>query len=157
MPQSRHYAHAQKFRQALDERLKSMARAANTSVNDLHKQLVFDRFLARLDPEQFVLTGGYSLELRLPNSRSTTDIDSVCLLKYGVQLWNCGFVLRVSNSSDRQGEKNGIGIILGRILAQVVKSGAVLKLARFRQGNFINQSTHQLIQSMLLLDHCSVG
>jgi hypothetical protein len=31
--------------------------------------------LARLDPERIVLTGGYSLELRLPKSRSTTDID----------------------------------------------------------------------------------
>jgi predicted nucleotidyltransferase component of viral defense system len=75
MTDAKHYTNAQNFRQALDERLKNMARQTNASINDLHRQVVFDRFLARLDPERFVLTGGYSLELRLPKSRSTTDID----------------------------------------------------------------------------------
>lgn len=75
MREAQKYKNAQNFRQALDERLKSMASAANASINDLHRQVVFDRFLVRLDPERFVLTGGYSLELRLPKSRSTTDID----------------------------------------------------------------------------------
>jgi hypothetical protein len=75
MPDPKHYTTAQNFRQALDERLKNMARQNNVAINDLHRQVVFDRFLARLDPARFVLTGGYSLELRLPKSRSTTDID----------------------------------------------------------------------------------
>ncbi|MGH9553108.1 MAG: nucleotidyl transferase AbiEii/AbiGii toxin family protein, partial [Terriglobales bacterium] len=75
MPDAKHYTNARNFRQALDERLKNIARQENVSINDLHRQVVFDRFLARLDPARFVLTGGYSLELRLPKSRSTTDID----------------------------------------------------------------------------------
>ena len=75
MPDPKHYTNARNFRQALDERLKNIARQEKVSINDLHRQVVFDRFLARLDPARFVLTGGYSLELRLPKSRSTTDID----------------------------------------------------------------------------------
>lgn len=75
MDDAKNYADASRFRQALDERLKTIAKQEHTSINDLHRQVVFDRFLARLDPERFVLTGGYSLELRLPKSRSTTDID----------------------------------------------------------------------------------
>lgn len=75
MAEPKKYSSAFNFRQALDERLKTMAHQENLSINDLHRQVVFDRFLSRLDPERFVLTGGYSLELRLPKSRSTTDID----------------------------------------------------------------------------------
>lgn len=75
MQNEKRYTNAKAFRQALDERLKSNAREHMVSINDLHRQVVFDRFLARLDSQRFVLTGGYSLELRLPKSRSTTDID----------------------------------------------------------------------------------
>lgn len=75
MPEAKRYTNAKNFRQALDERLKNIARQNKVSINDLHRQVVFDRFLARLDSDRFVLTGGYSLELRLPKSRSTTDID----------------------------------------------------------------------------------
>lgn len=75
MPNAKRYTNAKAFRQALDERLKENAREHMVSINDLHRQVVFDRFLARLDSQRFVLTGGYSLELRLPKSRSTTDID----------------------------------------------------------------------------------
>jgi len=63
------------FRQALDAKLKTIASSKGTTIEDLHRQVVFNRFLARLDFSKFVLTGGYSLELRLPLSRSTTDLD----------------------------------------------------------------------------------
>lgn len=69
------YSSARDFRQALDGEIKAVAIANEMSIEDLRRQIVFNRFLARLDFSKFVLTGGYSLELRLPLSRSTTDID----------------------------------------------------------------------------------
>jgi hypothetical protein len=71
----RKYGSARDFRQALDAKMKTIATSRGTSIEDLHRQVVFNRFLARLDFTKFVLTGGYSLELRLPLSRSTTDLD----------------------------------------------------------------------------------
>jgi hypothetical protein len=69
------YPNGRDFRQALDVKLKSIAASKGNSIDDLHRQVVFNRFLARLDFNKFVLTGGYSIELRLPLSRSTTDLD----------------------------------------------------------------------------------
>jgi len=69
------YTNAKDFRQALDAKIKATSAAKAISIDDLRRQIVFNRFLARLDFSKFVLTGGYSLELRLPLSRSTTDID----------------------------------------------------------------------------------
>jgi hypothetical protein len=69
------YGSAKDFRQALDAKMKTIATSKGVSIEDLHRQVVFNRFLARLDFTKFVLTGGYSLELRLPLSRSTTDLD----------------------------------------------------------------------------------
>lgn len=69
------YSNGKDFRQALDGKIKATSTANGISIDDLRRQIVFNRFLARLDFTKFVLTGGYSLELRLPLSRSTTDID----------------------------------------------------------------------------------
>jgi hypothetical protein len=41
----------------------------------LYRKIAFDRFLARFDYQQWTLKGGYSLERRLPQIRSTKDID----------------------------------------------------------------------------------
>lgn len=75
MIDSNKYNSAKEFRQALDAIVKTTAAAKMMTIDDLRRQIVFNRFLARLDFSKFVLTGGYSLELRLPLSRSTTDID----------------------------------------------------------------------------------
>lgn len=69
------YGNGRDFRQALDAKLRAIAASQNTSIEDLRRQVVFSRFPARLDYSKFVLTGSYSLQLRLPLSRSTTDID----------------------------------------------------------------------------------
>ncbi|MFN0106358.1 MAG: nucleotidyl transferase AbiEii/AbiGii toxin family protein [Bryobacteraceae bacterium] len=58
-----------------------MKRASLTDqvdVNDLRRQVAFDRLLARLfrdEPVPWALKGGYAMELRLKASRSTVDID----------------------------------------------------------------------------------
>jgi Nucleotidyl transferase AbiEii toxin, Type IV TA system len=73
------YKTALDFRRALTHRHNEQARKTGTGVNDLHKRVAFERFLARLfqtGDERWVLKGGYALELRLGGkARATVDID----------------------------------------------------------------------------------
>jgi hypothetical protein len=75
------YENALTFRQALEARLKNIARDRAITLDRLRRQITFDRFLARLfDPDkpdqQWLLKGGYALEFRYHNlARTTKDID----------------------------------------------------------------------------------
>lgn len=78
MPASRKYAAAGAFRQALEERLKAISRDERTDFQRLCRQVAFDRFLARLarvDNPDWILKGGYAMELRFDTARSTRDLD----------------------------------------------------------------------------------
>jgi hypothetical protein len=79
MPGSRkQYARAGAFRQALEERLKTISREEQTDFQRLCRQVAFDRFLARLarvDRTDWILKGGYAMELRFETARSTRDLD----------------------------------------------------------------------------------
>jgi len=81
------YATATAFRQALEARLMTMARAEQVDVQRLRRQVAFDRLLCRLfhDPAApWTLKGGYAMELRLATARATRDIDlAVRLPLYG--------------------------------------------------------------------------
>lgn len=78
MPASRKYAAGGAFRQALEERLKAISRDERTDFQRLCRQVAFDRFLARLarvaNPD-WILKGGYAMELRFDTARSTRDLD----------------------------------------------------------------------------------
>jgi hypothetical protein len=66
------------FRQALEERLKTISRQEGTDFQRLCRQVAFDRFLARLVSEptgDWILKGGYAMELRFVTARSTRDLD----------------------------------------------------------------------------------
>jgi len=74
------YQDAISFRQALESRLSSISKAQKTDLERLRKQVVFDRFLARvfLDTQRsrWLLKGGYAMELRfLKLARATKDVD----------------------------------------------------------------------------------
>lgn len=69
------YSSPYDFRKALDTRLKERASSSDLPLDHLRKQVTFDRFLARLDFNRYRLKGGYSLELRLPQTVRTLDID----------------------------------------------------------------------------------
>lgn len=72
------YTSARAFRTALEERLKRTSITEQTDLNRLRRQVSFDRLLARLFREEsppWVLKGGYALELRFKDARSTVDID----------------------------------------------------------------------------------
>lgn len=78
MPASRKYATAGAFRQALEERLKTISLEERTDFQRLCRQVAFDRFLARLarvDNPDWILKGGYAMELRFDTARSTRDLD----------------------------------------------------------------------------------
>lgn len=75
---TRTYSTAGAFRRALEERLRKIALAEQIDLGRLRRQVAFDRLLARLFREvrpPWALKGGYALELRFRNARSTVDID----------------------------------------------------------------------------------
>lgn len=67
------------FRQALEQRLKDRANGDGARVARMRKRVAFDRLLARLSavaPKQWLLKGGFALDLRLSaKARSTKDVD----------------------------------------------------------------------------------
>lgn len=73
------YKTATTFRNALSDRLRTLAAQEGVAVDRLQKRLSFERFLARLfytENEPWTLKGGYALELRLSGkARSTRDLD----------------------------------------------------------------------------------
>jgi hypothetical protein len=67
--ESKKYDNAITFRQALEDRLKNIARERAIPLDRLRRQITFDRFLARLfDPnkpnQQWLLKGGVYFKLK---------------------------------------------------------------------------------------------
>jgi hypothetical protein len=78
MPEQRRYATAAALRQALEARLKTVSLEDAVDLQRLRRQVAFDRFLARLcavPSRDWVLKGGYAMELRFVAARSTKDLD----------------------------------------------------------------------------------
>ncbi|MSV32130.1 MAG: nucleotidyl transferase AbiEii/AbiGii toxin family protein [Bryobacterales bacterium] len=78
MSPERRYASGTALRTALEERLKRVSREDGIDLQRLRRQVAFDRFLARLFREpnsNWVLKGGYAMELRFQTARSTKDLD----------------------------------------------------------------------------------
>ena len=77
----RQYATAGALRAALETRLLERSRRDDVDLQRLRRQVAFDRLLARMfDPADaarhgWVLKGGYALELRFQQARTTKDLD----------------------------------------------------------------------------------
>lgn len=73
------YSTASDFRQALEQRIKILSEGNASSISRNRKRVAYDRLLARLAvvaPNQWVVKGGFALDLRLTDrARSTRDID----------------------------------------------------------------------------------
>jgi predicted nucleotidyltransferase component of viral defense system len=72
------YGTAAAFRMALESRLKNLATEQSVDVQRLRRQVSFDRLLCRLFHESrvnWILKGGYAMELRMDVARTTRDID----------------------------------------------------------------------------------
>ena len=71
------------FRRALEVRLRTMSLETGIPLVRLRKMIAFDRFLSRLflhGPDQWVVKGGFALQLRLgASARTTKDIDLLVL------------------------------------------------------------------------------
>jgi hypothetical protein len=74
----RKYASGAALRTALEERLKRVSREEGIDLQRLRRQVAFDRVLARLfggPNTNWVLKGGYAMELRFRTARTTKDLD----------------------------------------------------------------------------------
>lgn len=73
------YSTASDFRQALEQRIKILSKGHASSISRNRKRVAYDRLLARLAvvaANQWVVKGGFALDLRLTDrARSTRDID----------------------------------------------------------------------------------
>jgi hypothetical protein len=82
MKDQKKYVSPAAMRTALEERLNRTGRENNQDIQRLRRQVAFDRFLARIftsrESKRFALKGGYALELRMQNARTTKDID-ICV------------------------------------------------------------------------------
>ena len=71
------------FRRALEERLRSRSLDAGVPLVRLRKTVAFDCILARLiqlQPDRWILKGGFAIQLRLEDkARTTKDIDLLAL------------------------------------------------------------------------------
>jgi hypothetical protein len=78
------YTSGSTFRQALEERIRTIQAEQNTPIVPLRKQIAFERFIARLNhqqPDLWVLKGGLALQLRLGlRARTTKDVDLLMTL-----------------------------------------------------------------------------
>jgi hypothetical protein len=80
MADPRQYGTAGAFRAALEIRLLERSRREAVDLQRLRRQVAFDRLLARMfhsrqSARGWVLKGGYALEMRFHQARSTKDID----------------------------------------------------------------------------------
>jgi len=74
------------FRSALEERLKNFSSQNRVDLQEVRRRVAFERLLCRIfigKDIQWVLKGGYAMELRLEFARATRDID-LTLLKDGL-------------------------------------------------------------------------
>ncbi len=75
------------FRRSMEARLKSIATKSNQDLQRIRRKVAFERLLARIfhhDSYNFVLKGGYAMELRFAAARATKDIDLTCLRRINV-------------------------------------------------------------------------
>lgn len=78
MTRARQYDSGPAFRNAIEEHIKRISRDEAVDVQRLRRQIAFDRFLARLfsgDRSDWILKGGYAMELRFQVARATRDLD----------------------------------------------------------------------------------
>lgn len=78
MTPERKYATGRALRTALEERLKRIALEEGVDLQRLRRQVAFDRLLAKLfssNGADWILKGGYAMELRFQTARATRDLD----------------------------------------------------------------------------------
>lgn len=72
------YSSPAAFKNALEHRLRDLARERDQDLNRFRQLLVFDRFMVRVAKEfgdEVILKGGFALELQVQRARTTRDID----------------------------------------------------------------------------------
>ncbi len=78
------FSNSTDFRKSLEARLHNFASKNNQDLQRIRRKVAFERLLARIfhsDNDDFILKGGYAMELRFTSARATKDIDLTCLLR----------------------------------------------------------------------------
>ncbi|MFT5319264.1 MAG: putative nucleotidyltransferase component of viral defense system [Chlamydiales bacterium] len=75
------------FRKSLEARLKDISAKTGEDLQRIRRKVAFDRFLTRIFSSQkgasnFLLKGGYAMELRFDTARATKDIDLTYLGRF---------------------------------------------------------------------------
>lgn len=75
------------FRKSLEARLKGISAKTGEDLQRIRRKVTFDRFLARIfasenSTSNFLLKGGYAMELRFDTARATKDIDLTYLGRF---------------------------------------------------------------------------
>ena len=80
------YQSATDFRKSLEARLKRLATTTGQDLQRVRRKVAFDHLLARIFQDssdlQFLLKGGYAMELRFDKARATRDIDLTYLERF---------------------------------------------------------------------------
>jgi hypothetical protein len=79
MTVAKHYSSARTFSQALDDHLRTLVKnQPGYDIARMRRQVAFDRLLGRLfqsERSEWILKGGYAMELRSDRARATRDVD----------------------------------------------------------------------------------
>ena len=79
MTEKKDYVSPSAFEQAINQKIRNIAKEENyQDPPRLRRHIAFERFLTRLfitHPKDWVLKGGYAMELRLRQARATKDVD----------------------------------------------------------------------------------
>jgi len=68
---------AEEFEKSLETYVLDRAAAEGREPPELRSEIAYERFLARMDPEQMTVKGGYAVKAQVPVSPHTKDIDVI--------------------------------------------------------------------------------
>ncbi len=75
---SKKYETPQSFLQALTPKVNALSKDTGYNVQRIRKIIAFEQFLSRLfsnSSKDWILKGGFAMELRIKNARTTKDVD----------------------------------------------------------------------------------
>lgn len=123
-----HYGTPVAFREALEARLANTAFREGADLQRLRRRVAFERLLARLfhrDDPPWLLKGGYSLEMRMPDrARSTLDLD----------LWAADTAKPDASSAPDRSPIGGVYDLLQQDAAMDLGDGFSFVIGRPREG-----------------------
>jgi hypothetical protein len=127
------YATPIAFRNAMEDRIRAIARVTGKPHNSIRQRVLFERALERIHvglADSFIVKGGLALELRIDRARTTRDID----LRVEGDLAKTIERIRSALNGPREGDAAGLPerflgfVVIGQHRLEVVKDYAAMRL-----------------------------